>query len=711
MSIQASSAPPSKEAHVLEFARAFRSAARAVGFYPPSHQAVTSALDQVAATARAATAGGPLCLTILPHALLAGGVPLDATETVVADLAAMCHRHGIGAVILDGRCSVGAWQAFFMLLARKPDELRNAGGIQRQWKALRHSTLGILEIDFGALLRGKVGGDFDELAGVISHYLETAGIGGSILDDPCGALRRAIDSAPDESQAVNAILRELRAAAQLTWTQPQQLDEVFRRAAAIGEYLSETLMEKLLERRGLPEATVGTLDVVRALLERMPDATVSRFLSNVMSEAGAASTRLTETFRSLVPNADRRRLIVHEAQDVALEADVLQQWTELERSLEAHSDRRFISDQYGHELHTLQDRADHSAPAVHDAPEMLATWLGSISDEAVRDLDLQLLSDLARSEADAVRLRKILDILQSHILESLAAEDWTGAARTLDAMHSVAAASADRTLRVLAAETLQKLGASAASGQALAALAGAEPDRADVLIRALAVLGAPLMPAIAQRWAADRQSPVRERLEQVVTATGKPGREGLRRLLASDSEAAGVRVAAIRLLELTPGAEHFPALEAALSDPRDEVRAEAFRALARSGGDRASDILARGIARADAATQPRLLETLHALGDSRTLPVLQRLFSQLDPQAAPVPVYLAMIAEIERGGDPEAARVLSSVAERTRWRTPVRTWRLRAAAKAALRAVGRRAGAAAGPASGDAARNGGKASR
>ena len=253
-----------------------------------------------------------------------------------------------------------------MLLARRPEEVRSSGGIQRQWKGLRHTSPAILEIDFGALLRGKVGGDYLELAAVISHYLETAGVGGSILDDPCAALRRAIETAPDEPQAIAAVLRELRAAAQLTWTQPEQFHDVFRRAAAVGEFLTEGLMAGLLERVGTPDAMVGTLDVVRALVERMPDATVSTFLSKAMGEAGTASARLAEMFRSLVPNPDRRRLIVSEAQDVTLGRDVIEQWAEFERDLEAHVDRRFISDRYGHELHEVQDRGVDAALAADD---------------------------------------------------------------------------------------------------------------------------------------------------------------------------------------------------------------------------------------------------------------------------------------------------------------------------------------------------------
>jgi hypothetical protein len=693
MPTEANAARSTNEGRVLDFARAFRSAARAVGFYPPTHQAVVAALEQVAAAARAATAGGPVCLTILPQAFLAGGVPIDTSETVVADFAALCHRHGVGAVNLDGRATPDAWQAFFMLLARRPEEVRNAGGIQRQWKALRHTSPAILEIDFGALLRGKVGGDYLELAAVISHYLETAGVGGSILDDPCAALRRAVDTAPDEPQAIAAVLRELRAAAQLTWTQPEQFHDVFRRAAAIGEFLSEGLMAGLLERRGTPEATVGTLDVVRALVERMPDATVSKFLARAMGEAGNAPARLAEMIRSLVPSPDRRRLIVSDAQEVALGGDVVEQWAEFARNLEAHVDRRFISDQYGDELHEVQERGAGAALAEDDPPERLASWLASISDDAVKELDLQLLGDLARSETDAGRLRKVLDILQAHVLETAEAGEWSSAARTLDAIQAAGAQSADRTLHVLAGEALQKLGASPAAESALAALPDATPAAADMLLSVLAAIGAPLIPAVARRWAAERHPSVRARLERVVCTAGKAGRDGLRRLLASNAEPGEVRVAAIRLLELTPGTEHLPALEAALSDADDGVRAEAFRALSSSEAERAADILARGIARADAAAQLSLLNRLSGNGGGRRLPLLQRLVPQIDPQTAPLAVCLSLIEVLVRAGGPEVETLLAGLAGRTRWRTPLRAWRVRSATKAALRTVRRDGGA------------------
>jgi HEAT repeat protein len=195
------------------------------------------------------------------------------------------------------------------------------------------------------------------------------------------------------------------------------------------------------------------------------------------------------------------------------------------------------------------------------------------------------------------------------------------------------------------------------------------------------------MPAIVRRWAADPQAAARPRLEQVVVACGRQGRDVLRRVLASADEATDVRVAAIRLLELIPGTDHLPALEAALSDREDAVRREAFGALANSSSNRAFDILARGIARSDAASQAALLDRLASLGGVRMLPVLQRLFPKVDPRTVAVPVYLSMIGALKRAGTAADAALLTAVFERTPWSAPLRAWRFRAAARSALRAM------------------------
>jgi hypothetical protein len=678
---------PASPPHVLDFARAFRAAARAVGFYPATHQNVVAALDQVTMTARAATGSGSMCLTVLPQGLLAGGIALDPSERAFSDLAGICHRHGIGALILDGRAGAESWRALLTLLARKPEEVRAAGGVHRQWKALRQISPAILEIDFGALLRGQVGGDFNDLAGVISHYLETAGIGGSILDDPCGALQRAIEAAPDEPEAIAGLLRELRAAAQLTWSQHDQFDDVFRRAAAVGEFLTESLMERLLERRGKPDAMVGTIDVVEALVERMPDTTVSKFLSRAMGADGAATTRLTEVFTSLVPDAQRRQGIVGEAQDVTIDANVLDQWAALERNLDAYADRRFLSDQYVDEIHGAQIRADRARRERSDPPERVAAWVHSIGDDRIRELDLAMLGELARLETETTRAHRVVEILQSNVFDAMTDGDWAGVATTVEVIRGVATGADDRENRAGARDVLERLMSSKLPETALELLTGCDDPTAACLVRTLSAVGPALIPTLVARWAGERREVPRSRLEQIVAACGRPGREALRRLLSSDGEATDVRVAAARLLELTPGTEHLSNLEAALSDPEEEVRRVAFDALASSTVDKASDILARGIAKADGQAQAALLNRLFALGEARTRPVLQRVFRYVDPARADVPVYLTMISALARTCPDVATPLLADAVRRTTWRAPVRAWRVRSAVRVAVRTL------------------------
>lgn len=681
-----------QEPLVQEFARAFRAAARAVSFYPPAHQAVVSALEQVVAAAHAAAADGPLCLTVLPRTLLARGVAIDASQTAVSAVADICHRHGVGAISLDGRDTSEAWRALLGLLARKPDEVRSTGGIQRQWKDLRHVSPAVLEIDFGALLRGQVGGDFNELAGVISHYLETAGVGGSILDDPCGALRRAIESAADDAAAVEAVLRELRAAAQLTWSQPDQFDDVFCRAAEAGEFLGVGVLRGLLDSLGSAGAMVGRVDVVSALVDRMPDAIVSGLMSRIMGAADIDAAGLANLFTRLVSDAGRRRAIVNETHGVTLAANVAEQWADLERSLQGHlesqTDPRFVSDDYLDELHAVQVRADRLGNDPAAPAELRAAWLRSIGDEAVRENDSLLLADLARLETEFGRALKVLAILQAHALDAAGDGDWRGVACAVELIGHAASESADGLVRDRAAEVLQRLSRAPWLPSALEMLPEAAPATADALVRVLSRIGGPLLPAVAARWAADCPPALRASLERIVGESGRKGREPLRRLIASDTEPPNLRVAAIRLLELTPGVDHLPALEAVLSDRHDEVRRAAVRALAGSSSARAIDVLARRLATSDAPSREVLLTGLMAEDGRHALPVLQRVLSQVDPRKAPMPMYLSIIAAVGRTGLGEAAPVLASVIQRASWSAPLRAWRFRSAAKAALRALG-----------------------
>ncbi len=683
--------PPLNEASVLDFARAFRTAARAVSFYPSTHQSVVVALDKVVSTCKAASTAGPLCLTILPGAFLAGGAPIDSSETVVGELAGILHRHGVGALSLDSRATVESWRALFLQLARKPEELRAAGGIQKVWRSLRHPSPALLEVDFGALLRGQVGGDYDELAGIISHYLETAGVGASLLEDPCAALRRAIEAAPGDEQAVAAVLRELRAAAQLTWaTAPQEFDEVFTRASTIGEHLSLALMAGLLDQRGSAAATLGTLDLVVALTDRMSDTTLSRFLVNVLAADGASSPRFNEVMTTLAPDAGRRRRIVVAAQGVAFESGgVLEQWDELERNLDEYLDARFVPEQYARELHAAKTRRMPSSQRESDPPERVAAWSDSIAEPAVDALDLQLLLDLSRLEDEPTRVLAVMELLRGHVADAIAEDRWSDAATVAEAIQMAAADSDHPPRRSAAADALTRLAASPGTERALAHVMSPSEPPSEAVTRLVNALGAGLLPAIVRSWSGDLTADVRERLQRHVADSGDAGRRALRRLLATDKQSAPFRLAAIRLLRLTAcGVDLTSTFEASLADPDPDVRAAAFDALADIGSDRARDALAAGIAGAPADGQEVLIGRVVSMARDRAVPLLARLVRGLDQATVPPRALGAVISALADAGTDDAARALMQVFAQTSWRAPHRALRYRMAAAAGLRRIG-----------------------
>jgi len=143
------------------------------------------------------------------------------------------------------------------------------------------------------------------------------------------------------------------------------------------------------------------------------------------------------------------------------------------------------------------------------------------------------------------------------------------------------------------------------------------------------------------------------------------------------------------LLQLSGTADHVPALEAALSDPDRDVRREAFSALANAPSERAADILARGIARADSGTQTGLLEQLAALAPRRAVPILERVLLQTDPRRVAPAICLSIIDMLKRAGSDEAASALRAVFEWNRWHAPYQSWRFRSAARSALRSMGK----------------------
>ena len=164
----------------------------------------------------------------------------------------------------------------------------------------------------------------------------------------------------------------------------------------------------------------GPTNVVTGIVDRMTDSTVASFVSaNVIAERGATD-RLAQAFQTLVPEIDRQRqLLALAEQEVAASAvgqdeGFAELWTSVETMMTSYSDANFVSDEYARELSTARARAVEVEAIGDDPPERIATWVATVSDTELRNLDLQLLVDLLAIERDASRWRDVADTVVSH---------------------------------------------------------------------------------------------------------------------------------------------------------------------------------------------------------------------------------------------------------------------------------------------------------
>src|SRR5512140_2882450 len=93
--------PADVTATLVAFARACKSAARAVMLYPGTHPAVSAGLTAVAAAARTATTSGPLSLSVTPDTLVVGRQRIEKPDSAVTELAALLHAHQVGQLIIQ----------------------------------------------------------------------------------------------------------------------------------------------------------------------------------------------------------------------------------------------------------------------------------------------------------------------------------------------------------------------------------------------------------------------------------------------------------------------------------------------------------------------------------------------------------------------------------------------------------------------------------
>jgi hypothetical protein len=692
--------PPEAAAQLAEFARSCKGAARAVSLYPGQHPSIAVSLDRlVDATARL-TAQGPLQLKVRPDTLLIGDAALPKPDQAVTELAELLHSHLIGALTVNAGADTGSWRTLLLLLSRPPEEVRADGGIAQMWATAGGPSVEIREIDYAEVLREK-GGTAASLDDIIAAALD----GGQVrLDDAnidallamladadqVDDLMARLESAGEErgtdakTAAVVKLLQNMVERARQI--DAQQLDATLRQLGGVAARLSADDMLRLLAHKRT-EAPGG--GVVTAVLDRMGDTEVARFVAGSIIAEQGASARLAHAFQALVPDTDRQRHVLSLAEDqvaaspLGEEAPFEELWGKVESMMASYSDEAYVSEAYARELSNIRTHAVEVERTSDDPPERIATWLLTVNDAALRRLDHQLLTDLLAIEQDPARWRDVAETASAHADDLVRVGHFDQAWELADTVIREAQDHPERLASL--PHILQRFVRASFMKHVAAHMRSADDETFDRFARLCRAIGTPVIAPLAEVLSAEQDARARRRLRDVLVGFGAQGRVVVQQLMLAPNWE--VRRTAAFLLREFGGVEGLRELIPLLTDSEPLVQREAVQGLMLNGSDAAAEILVRALDTASGRTRQALVAELTSIRDRRASPLFCYLVRHLN-RSRHTAVYLAALDALGTFGDPEAVEALKIVLHRHDFWAPLRTRRARAAAAAALRRIG-----------------------
>jgi hypothetical protein len=694
-------------AQLVELARSCRAATRAVSLYPTEHPAIRASLARLSGICERALEAGPWFLTVTPSEILLGGRRLPRPDAGVGELADLLHGHQIGQLVVHGGADGELWLKFVRLLATPIEDLQRQGGIARVWATTGGRPIEIREVDYGAVLRERESGDEASWDLILKNCLQ-----GDSVDLDEGALRMLAELAgnPDklaelarrlEEQgaeegavrtAAAALLAVLRSVIEMiARTEPDRLDPILTSMTLAAGRFSPDIMMELLASRG-ENGAAPSIDLAGEILARLNDTRIAGFVANSVIVSRGATARLAEAFLALVPEPDRRHHLLGLArEEVATsplggdkEFDRL--WQGVEDLLGSYTDEAYVSKDYAQELTTARTKATEIDVITDDPPDRIAAWLATVSDAAVRALDLQLLLDLLTREGDGIRWREISELVVTHVDDLLLVGDFAAAAQLVSGLAAVTVDDTQTGRQPAALVAIDRL----INGQALVHIVyhlQAIDDEDFRHVKALCLsLGAGVIRPLAEMLAAQERARVRQRLTDLLLAFGVLGRQSAEQLKSSPNPS--VRRVAVHLLREFGGREALPDLESLLDDAEPHVQRDAVRAILLIGTDDAYSVLERALRSGSAQSRDTILHQLDTAGDERAAPLFSYIVRRGDYRKALRPIYLRAVGALGRFGSDEAIDALKLGLYRGEWWAPFRTAVLRAAAARSLRQIG-----------------------
>lgn len=691
---------------LAEFARACKAAARAVSLYPGTHPAIRISLSRLADVAAKATAAGPLMMTVVPDGLLIDGRAPARVDTAVAELAALLHERLVGALAVHTGTDSDAWLSLFVLLARPIEEIRDGGGIARMWGLTGHRAIEIQEIDYSEVLRERSEGRAAEWEQIVANCLHTDAVD---LDEK--TLKALLEVAGDADRLAElvllleeragsgggiraqtaALMRMLKGIAEVVAkTDPQRLEPVMRNmAVAIGGLSPELLLELL---SGQKERAEGAADLVLQVVNRMSDGTIAGFVAKSLAAEKGATGRLALAFQALVPEIDRKRLILEMAEEQVSHSPLGQEvgFPELmanaKEMLTTYSDESFVSNEYARELSSARVQAVEVERVGDDPPERLSTWLASVNDISLRTLDLQLLLDLLAVEQDPARWRDVTDPVVFHIDDLLLVGDFEAALRLVEALVREAGPEGGPARRPAAAAAIERLVKGPMLRNQTIDFRIIDDEAFEVVKKICNAIGPHLIPPLAEALSTEENVCARQRLTVLLLGFGAAGKRSVERLKNSASVA--VRRTAVHLLREFGGNEALPDLTTLLDDAEPNIQREALQAILAIGTDQAYQVLQQAMASGTERTRNSLMLALVAMRDERAAPLFGYIVRNVDHRGVLRDIYFRSVEALGALRDESSVEPLREALYRGEWWAPFRTAKLRAAVAAALKRIG-----------------------
>jgi hypothetical protein len=655
---QASQLSPELARGVLQLARALLVAARNWTLYPPEHPTVGISVRRFCDAVRDSSLGSIVSIGITPETLMVENASADATQSSIAEAAALLHDRDLLRLTFVGDVPPEAVHALLRMLALDPADRRGQGGPAIVWASAGHPSIAVEQIDYNKMLareEGDVpeaarrddlwrsivlaisGGEtavFDERAQ--DRLLMIAGSPADIADTAVAASSSmcALDGSPmitSQAAVVIAAFRHLTSIVSVK--APDRMAAVMSNIAAAATQLNPQVVMQVMQMEDDPTAAVP---LMTSLAGAFDDDKVAQLLATALALEGKASDRLATIFNTIAPDEDRKRRVLTMTRSMLSESDFGKAgqggqfqglWSSMEELLISYDDKPYVSESYQATLGGVGGRAERMATAG-DLPPDLPDWMESLGQENVRRLSVTMLIDLFTLEREKTRAEEIASDMEALAEDLLMSGTYDETLRVTNALAARAnkpgAIGRDASL-----VALDRLADSLAMRETAALIGEIDDDGWTSIRSVIDVIGVASIEALKPVTMVEEPTLASGRAEEAILGFGKQAVSRLASLVG-DSRWFVQRNAA-RLLGRTGAPEAVPLLQPMLRVPDPRVVSEAVSALCAIDDPAAARAIHTVLRSATGPLRHAVIDTLVAGRDPRVVPILVHILRESQP--------------------------------------------------------------------------------